>query len=460
MRPCRNHFTAEAQRTQRLRRVLLFLFAFLLCSLRLCGEGWSHTSDNRCKMKQFLLLAIIALSPQFAIAAKPISVFSNFEGGALGKIQRVSETHFRCGVKGESDQDGRTRAANWYYLRVAGAKAQSITIDLIDLPGEYNYRPNRGAVTGDTLPWYSEDNQRWRQIETAEYQAYAPLLRIRMMPRANRIWIAHVPPYTNQHLQRLLREFKTHPALNQKSVGKTAQGREMLLLTITDERAPDAQKKVLWLMFRQHSWEAGSSWACEGALRFLLSADPVAVQMRRTAIFKIFPLCDPDGVARGGVRFNANGFDLNRNWDTVDETKMPEIAAQRKAILDWVDAGRRVDLFLTLHNTETSEYLEGPPDAEGRYRSLMERFFKLLSETRTFAPGRPPRFAEATTTIDKPGRMTVIQGLYKDRRLPAFLIEQMITRHSKLARQPTPEDRKQFGADLARAMWWSVMQPS
>jgi hypothetical protein len=409
-------------------------------------------------MKRFLLLTFIALLPQFGAAAKPISVFSNFEGGALGKVERVSETHFRCGVKGESDQDGRNRQANWYYFRVDGGKGQSLTIDLIDLPGEYNYRPNRGAVTGDTLPWHSEDNQRWRQIETAEYQADAPLLRIRLTPRTNRIWIAHVPPYTNQHLQRLLRKFKTHPALRRQVVGKTVQGREMLLLTITDERAPDAQKKVIWLMFRQHSWEAGSSWAGEGALRFLLSADPVAVQMRQTAIFKIFPCGDPDGVARGGVRFNANGFDLNRNWDVVDITKMPEIAAQRKAILDWVDAGRRVDLFLTLHNTETSEYLEGPPDAEGRYRSLMERFFKLLSENNTFAPSRPPRFAEASTTIDKPGRMTVIQGLYKDRRLPAFLIEQMITRHPKLGRQPTPEDRMRFGADLARAMWRSVTQ--
>jgi len=409
-------------------------------------------------MKRFLLLAVIALSPQLVAAAKPISVFSNFEGGALGKIERVSETHFRCGVKGESDQDGRNRQANWYYFRVEGGKGQSLMIDLIDLPGEYNYRPNRGAVTGDTLPWYSEDDQRWRQIETAEYQADTPLLRIRLTPRANRIWIVHVPPYTNQHLQRLLREFKTHPALHQQVVGRTVQGREVLLLTITDERARAAQKKVLWLMFRQHSWEAGSSWAGEGALRFLLSADPVAVEMRRTAIFKIFPLCDPDGVARGGVRFNANGFDLNRNWDAVDEMKMPEIAAQRKAILDWVDAGRRVDLFLTLHNTETSEYLDGPPDTEGRYPSLMERLFKLLSENKTFAPSRPPRFAEASTTIDKPGRMTVIQGLYKDRQLPAFLIEQMITRHPKLGRQPTPEDRKQFGADLVRVMWRSVIQ--
>jgi hypothetical protein len=409
-------------------------------------------------MKQVFWLAVIALSLQFVFATKPISIHTDFEGGALGKIVRVAETHFRCGVKGESDQDGRNRQANWYYFRVDGAKDQALTLDLVDLPGEYNYRPNRGAVTGETLPWYSEDNRHWRPIETAEYQPDTPLLRLRLRSRANKIWIAHVPPYTNQQLQRLLDEFKRRSDLRQQIVGRTAQGRAMLLLTITDESEPAKQKKVIWLMIRQHSWEAGSSWAGEGALRFLLSADPVAVQMRRTAIFKIFPLCDPDGVARGGVRFNANGFDLNRNWDAVDETKMPEIAAQRKAILDWVDAGQRVDIFLTLHNTETAEYLEGPPDSEGRYRPLIERFFKLLSENKTFAPSRPPRFAEASTTIDKPGRMTVIQGLYKDRRLPAFLIEQMITRHPKLGRQPTPEDRKQFGADLMRAMWQTVMQ--
>ena len=300
-----------------------------------------------------------------------------------------------------------------------------------------------------------------RLRSSAEYQPETPLLRIRLTPHAHKLWIAHVPPYANQQLQRLLGAFKQHPALRQQVVGKTVQGRAILLLTITDERAPAAPKKVIWLMFRQHSWEAGSSWAGEGALRFLLSADPVATQIRRTTIFKIFPLCDPDGVARGGVRFNAHGFDLNRNWDAVDETKMPEIAAQRRAILAWVDAGQRVDLFLSLHNTETAEYLEGPPDTDAQargYRALTERLFKLLSESQTFAPTRPPQVAEASTTPGQPGRMTVIQGLYKDRQLPAFLIEQRITKHPKLGHQPTPEDRQRFGADLVRVMWNTVMQ--
>ena len=64
------------------------------------------------------------------------------------------------------------------------------------------------------------------------------------------------------------------------------------------------------------------------------------------------------------MRFNANGYDLNRNWDTVDPRRMPEIAAQRKAILDWVDSGRRIDFFLTLHNTESEDYVAGPLSAE------------------------------------------------------------------------------------------------
>src|SRR4030095_6113124 len=100
-------------------------------------------------------------------------------------------------------------------------------------------------------------------------------------------------------------------------------------------------KNVIWLMFRQHAWETGSSWAGEGAIRFLLSKE--AESIRHEAKFKIFPMADPEGVRRGNVRFNAAGFDLNRNWDVDDPVKMPEIAAQKQAILKWVDAGNRVD---------------------------------------------------------------------------------------------------------------------
>ena len=193
-------------------------------------------------------------------------------------------------------------------------------------------------------------------------------------------------------------------------------------------------------------------------VRFLISADPVAVQMRRTAVFKIFPLCDPDGVARGGVRFNAHGFDLNRNWDAVDETKMPEIAAQRKAILDWVDAGRRVDMFVSLHNTETAEYLEGPPDADGRYSALTQRLFKLLSESQTFAPTGPPQAAEASTTPGQAGADDRDSRFIQ--RPPASGFPDRTKDHPTSETRATANPRRPPAVrhDLARAMWKAVTQ--
>jgi hypothetical protein len=196
----------------------------------------------------------------------------------------------------------------------------------------------------------------------------------------------------------------------------------------------------------------------EGAIRTLL-ADK-SKKLRDEAIWKIIPFCDPDGVARGGVRFNANGFDLNRNWDVIDPIKMPEIAAQRNAIQKWLQSGHSIDLFLSLHNTETNEYLEGPPEGgrNGEFKPLAQRVSQTLTEQTSFAPAQPIRYAEETTTPGKPGRMTVIQGLYRDFGIPGFLMEQRISYNAKLGKLPDVPDRLQFGAELVQALAKSAIR--
>ena len=373
----------------------------------------------------------------FLLLTAAVTFHFDFEGGSLARVERLSPTHFAAHVRGDVDQDKRNRQANWYYFRIDGARGVALTIDLTDLPGEYNYRPNRGAITGDTLPFISEDRETWRPLDTAEYDESTPRLRFRLTPLTNRVWIAHQPPYTNATLAALLTRVRSHPDFRIASAGKSPQGRDIPLLTI------GAGSRTVWLMFRQHAWEAGSSWSGEGAIEYLLSSEAAA--LRRSATFKILPLCDPDGVAAGRVRFNAAGYDLNRNWDTPDPRLTPEIDAQRRVIL----AGP-VDMLVSLHNTETSEYVEGPPGAE--FAPLLERFEAALNRSPVFQSTRKPTLAASTTTEGKPGRMTVVQGLYHDRKIPAFLIEQRISRHHKSGRIPGVQDRKQFGADLVRAV--------
>ena len=394
-----------------------------------------------------LLLASVALATA--------TIHTNFEGGSLGETQNISDAHFRLAVKGESDQDHRNRQANWYYFRVDDA-SQPLTLDIVNLPGEYNYKPNRGAITKDTPPVISYDGVHWEHVKTYQYDPKEPKLILHISPAKFTFWIAHCAPYTNETLAKLRNEIGNHPDFREEKIGKTVGGRDLLLWTIT--QGTRRSKKTIWLLFRQHSWESGSSWVGEGAIRTLL-ADK-SRKLREEAIWKIIPLCDPDGVARGGVRFNANGFDLNRNWDVIDPVKMPEIAAQRGAIQKWLESGHSIDLLLSLHNTETNEYLEGPPEGgrNGRFKPLAERIFQILTDQTSFAPAQPIRYAEETTTPGKPGRMTVIQGLYQDFGIPGFLMEQRISYNAKLGKLPDIPDRLQFGAELVQALAKSVVR--
>jgi hypothetical protein len=204
-------------------------------------------------------------------------------------------------------------------------------------------------------------------------------------------------------------------------------------------------------MCRQHAWESGTSYVGEGAVRFLLSDDAKA--LREKVVWKILPMMDPDGVFHGGVRFNRNGYDVNRNWDTADPASpesrrlMPEICAAKQALL-----GQRIDFFLTLHNQEKGGWTSG----SGKYADLAARFFKILKdETIADLPGdgpRPPGERPA------PGRQSVYQWLQLERGLPGFILEQGIAKDGKLGRLPASNDRLKFGAELARSMAKAVLE--
>ena len=286
----------------------------------------------------YVLVVATGLLMALTTGASPVAITSHtdFEGGNLGKVERIGEAHFRCTIDGECDQDGRNRQTSWFYFRMDGAAGEEITLDFGTLPGEYNNQPNRGGFDDAVPPVISYDQKTWTHLSKAEYDEATNLLTVRFRVKHSPVWIARIAPYTNRDLARLMEEITRSPFLKRTVIGRSVESRPIWFLTITDPAVPDKDKKVLWLMARQHSWESGTSWVNEGALRFLVSSVPNAQWLRRHCVFNDFPLCDPDGVARGGVRFNRYGYDLNRNWDTADPKNMPEIAALRKTVLDWV----------------------------------------------------------------------------------------------------------------------------
>ncbi|MGH9666382.1 MAG: M14 family zinc carboxypeptidase, partial [Bryobacteraceae bacterium] len=313
-----------------------------------------------------------------------------------------------------------------------------------------NYRPGNLAINGGTRPFISYDRQTWTPLPdfAVEWDKAVPLLRIHVTPARSPVWIAHVPPYTMQNLASLLADLKHNPDIAVDEIGKSAGGRNLLMLTVTSHTRPARDEKVLWLMAREHAWESGTSWVMDGAVRFLAKDDPAAARLRDSFIFKVFPMADPDGVARGGVRFNLNGYDVNRNWDVADPKLMPETASFRKAVLDWTDSGHSIDLFVNLHN-DNNDYIEGPLSAAGPdYRQTVDRFATMLTKetffalkTRDWPPGELAH-----------GRMDTCQDLFHERKIPTLLLEQSVQKNTRLGRLLDAADYRRFGERLVTAM--------
>lgn len=381
-----------------------------------------------------------------------ITFNQNFEGASLGKIEKPDAARFICHVEGQHDERGRNRQASWYYFRMDHVKGREIVLTLTDFVGEYNNRP-ACAMGSDIVPVFSDDGKHWRHFPAVEWDGEKKQATLSFRPERESIWIAHIPPYTPADLHRLLAEVSAAPHAVVEVIGKTAHGRDIPRVTVTNPEIPNAGKKIVWLQARQHAWEAGTSYVMEGALRFIASDDPKARGLRDRVVFEFTPMVDLDGCAEGKVRFNANNYDVNRHWDEVDLRHpdflklMPEIWYTKKAVISRAALGR-IDLMVNLHNTETNEYLATRADDEATV-GLMRRFDALLAEHTSFDPSM------------KLGLLKVTQNdtnsLYTEAKIPVLLMEQRIGTSKKLGRRPTVEDRLNFGRELIGAMGETVL---
>jgi hypothetical protein len=397
------------------------------------------------KSLAFTGLTVFLLGYQPRLIAQPTVTFhSDFEGGSLGEVTKVGENHWRCAIEGESDWDNRNRQASWYYFQMQGAENQPIVLELTKLLGEYNYKPGAHAITSETRPVISYDQIEWRHLtdEEVRWNEEATELILNFTPATDTVWVAHMPPYLPSDLDKLLADYQDHPSLSKNSIGTTPQGRSLWQLTISKPKAQAEDKKEVWLMARQHSWEAGTSWAMEGIIRYLLDSAE-ANGLLDQIIFQIIPMADPDGVARGGVRFNEFGHDVNRNWDFVIADEMPEIQAQKTVIA--AHAGQ-IDLFITLHNTERADYLQGPDLAVG------QKLWQAMVDNTSFESDEGVRPMPRTTTEGKKGRMTVNQALWAEYQIPAYLMELKVEHVNKLPGRRLPSDWQTLGRGLVKSI--------
>ena len=94
------------------------------------------------------------------------------------------------------------------------------------------------------------------------------------------------------------------------------------------------RKRVVFLSARVHPGETPASFCMNGALELLTNpTDARAIALRRHFVFKLVPILNPDGVARGHYRMDNFGRNLNRYYQDPCPEEQPTIYAAKKAAL-------------------------------------------------------------------------------------------------------------------------------
>jgi murein tripeptide amidase MpaA len=243
-----------------------------------------------------------------------ISISSAFDGGNI-RIRAIDGDRADL----EIVTDHLSDFYQWFYFKVAGGRGRTLRLRITNAGGSaypFGWPGYQARV--------STDRQTWRLAETS----YADgVLEITHQPETDLLWVAYFAPYTMERHHDLIAHYAGLPGVGYRELGRTLDGRTMDCLTLGHGPKP------VWLYARQHPGETMAEWWMEGALEKLTdAADPVAQALLARATFHIVPNMNPDGSARGHLRTNAVGVNLNREWHAPTPDRSPEVLCVRSAM--------------------------------------------------------------------------------------------------------------------------------
>ncbi len=288
-----------------------------------------------------------------------LSITSDFDSGNI-EVLSIDGDFADLAIRKDEASD----FYQWFHFRVDGAAGRALTLRILNCGG-----------SAYPLGWpdyrvrISSDGEDWQQGDSRFADG---VLTIRHAPAHDRIWFAYHAPYSTDRHRALLARIAAAPGVTARVLGHTLDRRPIDCLTM------GTGAKSVWLYARQHPGESMAEWWAEGALDWLTSGDPLAAYLRTAATVHVVPNMNPDGSARGHLRTNAVGVNLNREWNAPTLERSPE-AFHVRAAMDVTG----VDFAMDVHGDEAIPYVfmagfDGIPSWTARQGEAYKRFCASL----------------------------------------------------------------------------------
>lgn len=289
-----------------------------------------------------------------------LHITSTFDGGNIIVKDASDPANIRLDIRKDSQSD----FYQWFYFRVTGTKGTKLRM-VIENAGGASYPKgweDYNAVVSDDL-------MNWKRVPTSYDGTH---LTIETSLNRSSIYVAYFAPYTLERHSQLVAGALASAEAKVSVLGQTLDGRDLDMVTIG---RPGANKRNIWVTARQHPGETMAEWWMEGFMeRMLDPVDGLAQQLLEKAVFYIVPNMNPDGSARGHLRTNTAGVNLNREWQSPTMDKSPEVALVLQKMHEL-----GCDMALDVHGDEALPYnfiagTEGIPKWSERLGILLDDF--------------------------------------------------------------------------------------
>ncbi|KTF18506.1 M14-type cytosolic carboxypeptidase [Pseudoalteromonas sp. H105] len=294
-----------------------------------------------------------------------MKITSNFDSGNINVIAATDPLNIQL----EINKDHQSDFFQWFHFRLETMPFQNHKLHINNL--ENSAYPD-GWVGYHAVASY--DRQTWFRVPSNYSDG---TLSFEIEPECGTVYFAYFAPYSYERHLDLITWAQSQEACQLETLGETLDGRDMSVLRVGGES--DENKKIIWITARQHPGETMAEWFVEGVLHKLLDdEDPHAAALLSKAVFYIVPNMNPDGSARGHLRTNAKGVNLNREWQTPSMENSPEVYLVLNKMRE-----TGLDMHLDIHGDEAIPYnfvagSEGIPSYDARMKELEDSFKAAL----------------------------------------------------------------------------------
>ncbi len=268
-----------------------------------------------------------------------VKITTDFATGRMDECTLIGENEYLITLIPENIPP--INSSPWYAFKIQAKQATDIRI-IMKVQGDVHRYP----------PKISTDAKKWA---LQKYRLKGERLTMDIKATTTPVIIAGQEIINNQYYVDWANKLSQGTDFTYQELGKSTQGRSIDKIESRNKNA----KEWIVILGRQHPPEITGALALFPFVETLLADSPLAKKFREKYNILVLPNINPDGVHAGNWRSNANGIDLNRDWNDFSQVETRQINHYLEQL---VAQGQKIKFAVDFHSTRSDVFYTMPVD--------------------------------------------------------------------------------------------------